>query len=104
MAEILDKYKALYEENPDIIGWLTIDGTVIDYPVMQTPDDEEYYLNRGFDKQYSDNGCLIMDTDSNVGVGTKEGDYLGGSDRIILVGAGFSLKARNFVRPKIETV
>ena len=80
-AEILDKYKALYEENPDIIGWLSIDGTVIDYPVMQTPDDEEYYLNRGFDKQYSDNGCLIMDTDSNVGVGTKEGDYLGGSDR-----------------------
>ena len=79
--EILDKYKALYEENPDIIGWLTIDDTVIDYPVMQTMDDEEYYLHLGFDKKYSDNGCLIMDTDSNVGRGTKEGDYLGGSDR-----------------------
>ena len=76
--EIMEKYKALYEENPDIIGWLTIDDTVIDYPVMQTPDDEEYYLHLGFDRQYSDNGCLIMDTDSNVGVGTKEGGYFGG--------------------------
>ena len=79
--EIMEKYKALYEENPDIIGWLTIDDTVIDYPVMQTPNDEEYYLHLGFDRQYSDNGCLIMDTDSNVGTGTLEGDYKGGSDR-----------------------
>lgn len=77
---ILDKYKALYEENPDLIGWLTIDGTVIDYPVMQTPNDEEYYLHRGFDKGYSENGCLIMDTDSNVGVGTLEGRYQAGKD------------------------
>ena len=76
--EILDKYKALYEENPDIIGWLTIDDTVIDYPVMQTMDDEEYYLHLGFDKKYSDNGCLIMDTDSVVGDGTKEEEYKDG--------------------------
>lgn len=76
--EILDRYKELYEENSDLIGWLTIDDTVIDYPVMQTPDDEEYYLKRDFDKNYNDNGCLIMDTDSNVGVGTKEGGYFGG--------------------------
>ena len=79
--EILEKYKAIYEENNDLIGWLTIDDTVIDYPVMQTPDDEEYYLHRGFDKKYNDNGCLIMDTDSNVGTGTEEGSYMLGEDR-----------------------
>lgn len=78
--EMLDKYKALYEENSDLIGWLKIDDTVIDYPVMQTPDDEEYYLHRGFDKSDNENGCLIMDTDSNVGVGTREGRYLAGED------------------------
>lgn len=35
---------ALHEENPDCIGWLTIDGTRIDYPVMYRPGDKNYYL------------------------------------------------------------
>ena len=43
-----------------MIGWLEIDDTVIDYPVMQTMEDEQYYLNRNFDKESDDNGCLIM--------------------------------------------
>ena len=30
-------YRDLYEQNPDLIGWLTIDGTDIDLPVVQTP-------------------------------------------------------------------
>ena len=81
ISGVMDKYKDIYNENNDFIGWLTIDETVIDYPVMQTPDDEEYYLHRGFDKQYSENGCLIMDTDSNVGVGTKDSGYNGGKDK-----------------------
>ena len=46
--EILPKYKELYEINPDLIGWLVIDGTVIDYPVMQTMEDESYYLSYDF--------------------------------------------------------
>lgn len=36
---------ALHEENPDCIGWLTIDGTRIDYPVMYRPGDKNYYLH-----------------------------------------------------------
>ena len=39
---------ALHEENPDCIGWLTIDGTRIDYPVMYRPGDKNYYLHRDF--------------------------------------------------------
>lgn len=46
--EILPKYKELYEMNPDLIGWLAIDGTAIDYPVMQTMEDESYYLSYDF--------------------------------------------------------
>ena len=34
--------------NPDFIGWLRIDGTKIDYPVMMKPEDPDYYLRRDF--------------------------------------------------------
>ncbi|MCR5735290.1 MAG: class B sortase [Lachnospiraceae bacterium] len=71
--------RELYEENQDIVGWLSIDGTVIDYPVMQTPGNEEYYLDRDFYKRYSSAGCLIMDTDATVGDGTKANSYMDGS-------------------------
>ena len=50
---------ALHEENPDCIGWLTIDGTRIDYPVMYRPGDKNYYLHRDFNGEYSANGCFI---------------------------------------------
>lgn len=52
--------------NADMIAWLQIPGTAIDYPVMWTPRDEEYYLRRGFDGSRNRNGCLILDTDSCV--------------------------------------
>ena len=51
---------ALHEENPDCIGWLTIDGTQIDYPVMYRPEDKNYYLHRDFNGEYSANGCLFL--------------------------------------------
>ena len=73
---ILLEYEELYNQNNDMIGWLKIDDTVIDYPVMQTMDDEQYYLNRNFEKESDDNGCLIMDTDSVVGEGTREFGYV----------------------------
>ena len=51
---------ALHEENSDCIGWLTIDGTRIDYPVMYRPGDKNYYLHRDFNGEYSANGCLFL--------------------------------------------
>lgn len=54
-------YERLKEENQDVIGWIGIDGTVIDYPVMQTPEAPDYYLRRGFDKKYSVYGMIYMD-------------------------------------------
>lgn len=77
--DILPKYKELYEINPDLIGWLTIDGTVIDYPVMQTMEDECYYLQLDFYGEPNQNGCLILDTDSTSGTGTKACDYKNGT-------------------------
>ena len=51
---------ALHEENPDCIGWITIEGTRIDYPVMHRPGDKNYYLHRDFNGEYSANGCLYL--------------------------------------------
>lgn len=76
---MLPEYAVLYEENPDIIGWLSIDGTNVDYPVMQTPEDEQYYLYRDFYSEENRNGSLIMDTDSTVGIGCEAQDYVGGT-------------------------
>jgi len=51
---VYDQYGALFEQNPDMIGWIAIDGTTINYPVMQTPDRPDFYLKHNFEKQYSD--------------------------------------------------
>lgn len=57
-VDVLPEFAALYEMNNDIVGWLTIPGTVINYPVMQTRDAPDYYLHKNFDKEYSAQGCL----------------------------------------------
>ena len=51
-----EKYRAVQEQNSDFVGWLSIPGTNIDYPVMQTVNEPDFYLKRGFDRQYSDYG------------------------------------------------
>ena len=65
-VKVQKKFAQIYEDNNDFIGWLTIDGTVIDYPVVQTPYDEEYYLHRDFDGNYNGNGTLFADTESDI--------------------------------------
>ena len=65
-AEVLPRYRSLYEQNPDLIGWLRIDGTGIDLPVVQTPGDNEYYLRRGFDRFYAVGGTLFLDERCSV--------------------------------------
>lgn len=60
------KYARLYKQNNDFIGWIKIDDTDIDYPVMQSMYEEEYYIYRDFDKQSSSAGTLFIDTSSDV--------------------------------------
>lgn len=57
-------YADLFVQNGDMAFWLVVDGTVIDYPVMQTPEDENYYLERDFEGNEDKAGCLLLDTDS----------------------------------------
>jgi len=48
------------EKYPDLAGWIRIDGTVIDYPVMQTPENPNYYLKRDADGNPSDWGAIYV--------------------------------------------
>lgn len=57
-------YRDSFLSNSDMAAWLQIPDTNIDYPVMWTPRDENYYIKRGFDGSPNQNGCLILDTDS----------------------------------------
>lgn len=52
---------ALIAENADCIGWLSIDGTNISYPVMYTPSEPQKYLRRSFYGQYSQSGVPFLD-------------------------------------------
>lgn len=63
---MLPEFTELYERNSDIIGWLKIDGTRIDYPVMQNPQDAEYYLDHGFDKEETKNGLPFLDAQCRI--------------------------------------
>lgn len=62
-----EKYAPLLEQNEDFIGWIHIDGTRIDYPVVQRQDAKNYYLRRGFDKKYSYYGVPFAFEDATFG-------------------------------------
>lgn len=65
IPDILDEYKTLYNLNKKLIGWVKIDDTYIDYPVLQTSDNE-YYLDHNFDQEQDKNGSIFMDKDCSI--------------------------------------
>ena len=67
--EILPSFKKLLEINPDTVGYLKIDGTIIDYPVVKTTDND-FYLTHDFYKNESRSGTVMMDYRNKV---TKDG-------------------------------
>lgn len=60
-SAVLSPYGALKDENSDFFGWIKIEGTKVDYPVMYTPQEPEYYLRRAFDKSDSISGVPFLD-------------------------------------------
>lgn len=68
---VIGKYAGLYKANPDIIGWIEIEDTHINYPVMQTQNDPEFYLRRNFKKEYSLSGTPFMDAASDIFIPTS---------------------------------
>ena len=60
---MIPEMAALREQNQDLAGWIKIDGTIIDYPVMYTPNDGEFYLYRTFEGEEdpTKQGCIFID-------------------------------------------
>ena len=63
---IQTKYLELFKLNPDLVGWIYIPGTEINYPVMQTPEWVNYYLKRDFYGQDSDHGSIYADEMADI--------------------------------------
>ena len=91
------KVKKLQGKNADVIGYVDIPGTSIKYPVMQTKDNPDYYLNHDINKNYSSYGtpylsayCDIMTSDQliiyghNMGRGRMFGALTSFSDKAFL--------------------
>lgn len=71
--QILAQYQDLYEQNTDLAGWITIEDTILNYPVMYSPKEPEFYLRKDFQKEYSisgtpfiGNGCSINPRSENL--------------------------------------
>ena len=55
-------WNALYEENEHIIAWIYIPGTKVNYPILQHPQVDDYYLNRNLNGSVGYPGCIYMET------------------------------------------
>lgn len=54
-------FEYLWTVNEDIIAWITVPGTNIDYPILQHPSDDSYYLNHNIDGSYGYPGCIYTE-------------------------------------------
>ncbi|MDR0851185.1 MAG: class B sortase [Clostridiales Family XIII bacterium] len=65
-SDLRSAYRALQESNANFIGWLRIYDTDVNYPVMQTVSNPEYYLHRDFSGNYTGSGTLFASEISDV--------------------------------------
>ena len=66
LANAAEQGENLFEKNSDMICWIDIEDTDINYPVMYTPDNPEYYLHRDFDGEYSYSGLPFLDSRCDI--------------------------------------
>ena len=57
-------FEALAEVNPDVVGWIRIPDTNVDYPIVQT-DDNDKYLHTSFEGEESVSGAVYLDFESD---------------------------------------
>lgn len=60
-VQLLPEYAQLYTMNNDLIGWVQIPDTKVNYPVVQTPEEPDYYLKRNFQKKRNGHGCIYAE-------------------------------------------
>lgn len=87
---MLPELVPIYERNQELVGWITVPGTKISYPVLQSPSRPDYYLYRTFEGMRSDWGaiyareaCDIFKPSDNItiyGHHMKDGSMFSGLD------------------------
>ncbi len=65
-VQVLREYAPIYELNNDFVGWLRIPGTKVNYPVVQHPEEKDYYLKRDFYGNASNHGAIYVKEDCDV--------------------------------------
>lgn len=63
---ILPEYRKMYKTNSDLAGWIVIDGTDINYPVVQSKIYQEFYLDHNFDGEEDEAGSIFVDARNDV--------------------------------------
>ena len=63
---ILPQFTELYQQNSEFAGWIQIEDTVIDYPVMKPKEDNKFYLTHGADGSSNQLGAIYMDVVSDL--------------------------------------
>lgn len=88
------QFERLLEKNEDIKGWIKIEDTSIDYPVLQSgADDPDYYLSRDISKEYSKAGSLYLDYRSGIEDKTKN---------LVIYGHNMVSTAEKMFRPLLK--
>lgn len=60
--EIPIDFEELWETNPDVYAWIVIPGTDINYPILQHPTDDSYYLNHNLDGSTGRPACIYTES------------------------------------------
>lgn len=60
-VEIPIDFAALQEKNQDVYAWITVPGTSVDYPILQSRDDNSYYLTHTVDKEAKAEGAIFTE-------------------------------------------
>lgn len=74
---VLPEYAQLYALNNHMVGWITIEDTPINYPVMQNKESKDYYLHRDFYHEQSNHGCIYV---------REQCDVFAPSDNVVIYG------------------
>ena len=65
-AQLLEVYGKLHDYNLDFVGWIRVPGTEINYPVMQSPNNPNFYLRHNFEKEYSNLGTPYLQENCDI--------------------------------------
>ncbi len=64
-SQFVDKVKELQQDNTDVKGWIQIEDTSINYPLLQT-EDNDYYLTHNYKKEKNSYGSVFINSNSNL--------------------------------------